>query len=373
MARPFTLLVLGGYGVFGSRLCRRLAPIEDLRVLIAGRNSDKAAAFAKDLTAKGAQADFQPLRLDLTQDLMAHLCDVDALVHTAGPFQGQDYRVAKACIAAEVPYIDLADGRDFVCGFGQLDAAARAAGSLAVTGASSVPALSAAVTDRYRQDFVTLESIAMGITPGNRIPRGAALVEGILSYVGQPLPRWREGVWTKVHGWQDLKRKTVTGLKPRWFSTCDIPDLTLFPARYPEVRTVTFHAGLELGLLHLSLWALSWPVRWRLLPRLTAFKSLFHPLANATAFLGSDRGGMYVELTGRGPDGAPLRLTWELTARSGDGPYTPTIAAALLVKKLKSGTLTATGAGPCLDFFTLEEFLAEIEDLDVTVGVRRNS
>ena len=185
------------------------------------------------------------------------------------------------------------------------------------------------------------------------------------------MPQLQNGRWTQTHGWQDLRRRSITGLKPRWFSACDIPDLGLFPARYPEVRTVAFHAGLELGFLHLSLWALSWPVRWGLLPRLTAFRNLLQPLANVTARLGSDRGGMFVELTGRHGNGTPQRLIWELTARSGDGPYIPTIAAALLVKKLKSGTLSATGAGPCLGFITLPEFLAEIEDLDVSVEVKR--
>ncbi|HZF99242.1 MAG TPA: hypothetical protein VEY92_13600 [Pseudoxanthomonas sp.] len=38
------------------------------------------------------------------------------VIHSAGPFQGCDYRVAEACLAAGVHCIDLADGRDFVAG-----------------------------------------------------------------------------------------------------------------------------------------------------------------------------------------------------------------------------------------------------------------
>jgi hypothetical protein len=43
--------------------------------------------------------------------------------------------------------VDLADGRDFVCGIDVLDPQAKAAGVLLLSGASSVPALSSAVVD----------------------------------------------------------------------------------------------------------------------------------------------------------------------------------------------------------------------------------
>jgi saccharopine dehydrogenase-like NADP-dependent oxidoreductase len=66
------------------------------------------------------------------------------LLHLAGPFQGQDYAVAKACLQVGVPYIDMADGREFVAKFSSLDAAAQAKGIPLITGASTVPGLSSA-------------------------------------------------------------------------------------------------------------------------------------------------------------------------------------------------------------------------------------
>jgi short subunit dehydrogenase-like uncharacterized protein len=69
------------------------------------------------------------------------------VVHTCGPFQGQQYHVAAACIAAGAHYIDLADGREFVAGIGCLQKQALAAGLAVISGASSVPALSSTVAD----------------------------------------------------------------------------------------------------------------------------------------------------------------------------------------------------------------------------------
>jgi saccharopine dehydrogenase-like NADP-dependent oxidoreductase len=71
-----------------------------------------------------------------------------AAVEAAGPYQGGDYGLARAAIAAGPQDVDLADARDFVAGFGPaVDDAARAAGVVALTGASSTPALSNTALD----------------------------------------------------------------------------------------------------------------------------------------------------------------------------------------------------------------------------------
>jgi saccharopine dehydrogenase-like NADP-dependent oxidoreductase len=36
------------------------------------------------------------------------------VIHCEGPFQGQDYRVSNAALAAGAHYLDLADGRQFI-------------------------------------------------------------------------------------------------------------------------------------------------------------------------------------------------------------------------------------------------------------------
>jgi short subunit dehydrogenase-like uncharacterized protein len=116
--------------------------------LIAGRDGSKAKTLATQL---GLDAQMG-LTIDAHDPQLAQqLIDlqVDTVVHAAGPFQGQDYAVAEAAITAGANYIDLADGREFVAGIGKLDAQAKARGVLVTSGASSLPALSSAVVDRY--------------------------------------------------------------------------------------------------------------------------------------------------------------------------------------------------------------------------------
>lgn len=376
MSGCFPILVLGGTGVFGSRICRRLARDRGLRVFVAGRSIAKASRLAGEIRRANPQSDVRPCAVTLPDDLPRALEETGArlVIHACGPFQGQDYSVAEACIEKGVHYLDLADDRAFVADFRRLDRAARGKGVLAVSGVSSVPALSFAVVEELRRGLATLGGISIGITPGIRSPRGLAVVAGILSYTGKPIPRWQDGAWRQVHGWQDMRRRRLStprlgSLGPRWFAACDVPDNVLFPAVYPGVRSVAFHAGLELAMLHWGLWLLSWPVRWGLVDSLRPMARLLRDAASWFAGLGTDRGGMYVELVGRGASGRDLTRSWTLVAEAGDGPWVPCMPAVILARKLARNEISRRGAMACLGLMSLAEFESEVADLRIETEV----
>ncbi len=360
------ILVLGGYGFFGQRLVRRLAGWKGCTVLVAGRSQARATALVDALRAT-ATAALEAVALDLDRpDLVDALrpLRIDALVHTAGPFQGQDYRVARACIAAGVHYIDLADGRDFVVGIGALDAAARRAGVAVVAGASSVPALSGAAADRLARGLATVRRIDIGISPGNRTERGLSTVRGILVYCGRPIgPGGAHG-----HGWSGRWRhRYAAPVGLRLLSPCDVPDLDLLPARYPGTPAVRFGAGLELRLLHGGMNLMAAVARRGWVRDWSAHAGLLKAASDLFRYLGSDAGAMHVEVEGADAAGAPVLRRWELLAARGDGPYVPTLAAAALLRRLAAGTLPA-GAQPCTGLLTLDDFAAEAQGLAITFG-----
>src|SRR5204863_167445 len=126
-----------------------------------------------------------------------------------------------------------------------LDAHAKAAGVLAFSGASTLPALSVAVIDSLAARFDHLSDVSIAIAPGQRAPRGAATLAGVLSYAGKPFTWLSGGTWREVWGWQELRRLRFAGLGTRWAAACDVPDLALLPLRYPTLRTAEFRAALE--------------------------------------------------------------------------------------------------------------------------------
>ncbi len=370
----FRVLILGGYGVFGSRIARLLSKDGRLHVIIAGRREARARALGRELEQGNAVAEISPLGLDRRSDLRAALSehDIDLVIDASGPFQDLDYRVPEACIANGVDYCDIADGRKFVYGFDQLNDAAGSAGITAITGVSTTPALSSAVVDHLSQGMSSIEQIAVGVTPGNRAPRGLSVVKAILSYAGQKIPRWQDSAWHSTFGWQDLQRIEVGPLGRRWFSACDAPDLSLFPQRYAGVRTVTFHAGLELSVLHLGLWVLSGLVRSRIISSLKPAARSLKAMADLLRPFGSDRGGMFVRITGRDGKGASIEKKWALVAASGDGPWVPALAAVILTAKLASNKVAFRGAGPCVGLIDLLDFEQAFEDFEIETTIETN-
>jgi hypothetical protein len=363
------ILIIGGYGNFGSFITKSLASQATIQVIIAGRNLDKAKTLAKTLDAAHAP---ECARLDIHDDLTESLARLvpDIVIHTSGPFQAQGYDVAQACIAQGCHYIDLADGRDFVAGITALHEQAENRKMLVISGASSVPCLTSALVDEYRGEFQAIESLDYGITTAQKTARGLATTAAILSYTGKPFFALAQGKRINVFGWQSLHLRKYTGLGWRLLGNCDVPDLALFPARYPELKNLRFYAGLELPFIHVALWTLSWFVRAKLVKSLAKAAPFMLKTSYFFDWMGTANSGFHMDLSGIDTKGATKTISFELTARSGDGPYIPCMPAILLAKKIVTGELTDTGAHPCMGFITKDEYLGALQDMDITWSVR---
>lgn len=356
------VLILGGYGNFGKRIARALAK-KSIPVIIAGRSQEKAQNFAAILPAGLAEIAV----FDINNELAGNLEKLKPLVviNTCGPFQESDYGVAEICIAKGVHYIDLADGRDYVTGISALDVDAKKHGVAVISGASTVPALTSAVLEEFKDEFSQIDSLVFGISPGQKAERGLATTQGILSYVGKPLKPFA-GNSRPVYGWQGIYRQHYPGLGRRWMANCDIPDLDLLPPRY-NIRKIKFSAGLELGFMHLGLWLLSWLVRLGLPLNLPKHAQDLLNISNWFNKFGSADGGMHVIISGKDSAGKAHKCSWFIIAKNGDGPQIPTIPAIIIAEKLIMNQLPYRGAQACVAMITLDEYLKELKDFAIDV------
>lgn len=362
------IIVIGGTGHFGGRICRRLAGQADVEMTITSRSLGSAQDFVAELRALRPAATIEAAALDQSStafesDLPA--LDPDLVIHTAGPYQGQDYRVAKACIQAGSHYIDLADGRDFVGGFAALDADARRNKLLLVSGASTLPGLSSVVIDSLRDRFAAIERLEISIAPAHQTPRGKSTISAVLSYCGKPVPMLIDGKWETLHGWHDLKLHRYPDLGVRLSGACDVPDLELLPDYVAGVDTVTFHAALESKLEQITLWNMGWLIRAGIVKKWDRCVPMFQRISDRLIGFGSVVGGMHIKISGSGKDNKPLSLTWNLVARKNHGPEIPCTPALILARKLLVDEISTRGAMPCLGMFSLADFAAEIADFDV--------
>ncbi len=369
-----TILILGGYGNFGKRIVENLLDLPDTILLIAGRNKNKAEQLIEQLK-KGSQADLKAIEIDINKpDLESRLKDLspDIVIHTSGPFQGQNYRVPEACIKVGAHYVDLADDRRFVCDINKLDDLARKNNVLIVSGASSVPGLSSTVVDYYHYYLNRIEDIDIAIVPGNKAERGAATVRGILSYTGHPFSVFYDGQWQKIYGWMDARKVDFGGIVgKRWLANVDLPDLELFPERYAVKRSVRFQAGLELPVLHLSMVTMAFLAKIKLVKNWSPLTKLIVKTSDLFSPFGTDVGCMQVKISGIDYDGKRNKIKWTLYAPNGVGPYIPTLSTIIITKKLLSGELGSdmetTGAFPCQVFYTLKEFEPYAEKFGLTI------
>lgn len=348
------ILVIGGYGGFGARLSRRLAA-DGHQLLVAGRSLEKASQFCAGI------AGAVPVAIDRSQNVAPALARwrPDLVIDAAGPFQDSRFEVPLACIAADIPYLDLADARHFVNGVAALGGLVGEIRVPVISGASSMSALSGAVVRKLAEGLDRVHAVEMAISASNRASAGESVAAAILSYVGKPVRLWRGKRWATAHGWQEMRRESFllddgSGLRGRLIAIADVADHDIVPAALPGRPGVAFRAGTEFDFQMQALWLASWPVRWRWLRSLGWASGLLLPLYRLTLGLGSDRSAMSVTIKGSIGE-RNVERRWVLVASDGDGPEIPTLAAALLAGDILAGKV-APGARHAWGELSLKRF-----------------
>ena len=361
------ILILGGYGVFGRKIAELLSLSPNAQLFIAGRDMGAATRFCEAIKATPLQLDIHSNLEDVLKQLNPFL-----VINCCGPFQGQDYSTAMTCIKNKSHYIDLADSREYVAHFKTaLDSLAKAHQVTAITGASTVPAISSSVIDHFlAHTFSEIHSLDYGVSPGNQTDRGVATVAAILSYVGKPFKTLLNGEERVIYGWQDLHRTDYPQLGKRWMANCDIPDLTLFPDTYPHLKTLRFFAGLELSLLHVGLWLLSWFSRFKIVSNYASHAALFRRISLVFYPYGTAKGGMHMTLKGVDNHDRPKTICWYILAENGDGPYIPAAPSVLVANKILWHEISESGAFACMGYFKPAELFDLLKNRSVYEVIR---
>jgi hypothetical protein len=349
---PMKIIILGGYGIFGGRLCHLLAIDVRIALFVAGRNHQSAEAFCQTLPP-GAQR--TPLQFDRDRDIVEQVQQVrpDLIIDASGPFQiyGADpYRLVKACLAHGINYMDFADGSDFVKGIHQFDEQAKSKNLFVLSGVSSFPVLTAAVVRHLSQDLGRVNAIRGGIAPSPFAVVGLNVIRAISAYAGKPVNLVRDGRRATAYALTEGMRYTISPsgrlpLNSTYFSLADVPDLQVLPELWPELHDIWMGAGPVPESLHRLLNALAWLVRIRILPSLSPFARLFLYVINVARW-GEHRGGMFVEIDGCKQDGEKVTRSWHLLAEGNDGPFIPCMALEALILRIMDGNRPKAGARP---------------------------
>jgi hypothetical protein len=377
MANRLNVLIVGGYGTFGSRIVELLENDHHLILAVAGRSLKKASGFCH--TRRDAKAKLVPVAFDRNGDLPAQIAAFrpDILVDASGPFQGYGadrYRLIEACIKQGVNYLDLADGSDFVAGVHAYDDAARDAGLYVLSGVSSFPVLTALVIRHLSSDMAQVRAIRGGVAPSPYAGVGENVIRATAGYAGQPIFLRHDGKNAIGYPYTEHIRYTIVPpgrlpLRNRMFSLVDVPDLRALIKLWPEVGGVWMGAGPVPAILHRALVALAWLVRFRLLPSASVLAPLIYFATNHLRW-GEHRGGMFVEVEGVDKSGVSLMRSWHLLAEGNDGPLIPSMAVAALVQKTLEGHASPPGARTAVNDIELGDYEKLFASRRICTGIR---
>ncbi|MBC3861953.1 DUF4166 domain-containing protein [Undibacterium jejuense] len=372
------IIILGGYGVFGGRLCELLAPNDQIEIYVAGRSLNKAQMFC---STQSGSARFIPWRIDRDNNLTDQIQHVsaDLLIDASGPFQiyGDDpYRVVKACITAKINYMDFADGAEFVDGITQFDSQAKQSNLFLLSGVSSFPVLTAAVVRHLSSDWERVKSIQGGIAPSPYAIVGANVIKAISAYAGQSIQTIEDGKKITAYGFTESRHYTISPpgklpLQSTRFSLVDVPDLKVLPKIWTELDSIWMGAGPTPEILLRLLNAFSYLVKFRILPSLIFFAPLFHFVITHARW-GEHRGGMFVEISGESKDGLPSTRSWHLLAEENDGPYIPCMALEAIVLRLLRQHPPSNGARPATTELELSDYETLFLKRNIYTGLRES-
>jgi hypothetical protein len=358
------VIVYGGSGFFGRIVVDELLRRTTARIEIASRNSHKVKYPGFESRVRFIESDLKD-----QGSVQRAVAGAELVIVAAGPFQGMPVTALQACITEGVPYIDVADDRDFVRrAYALAESTAMQNGMVVIIGCSVVPGLTALLTRFAQATVPRIVQTKICISPGTKRPRGPGSFACLLCTVGQQFTAPASGNESSVVGW--TKPERVSFPAPLGDRTCyrvvDIADHFIQP-RYFGTETVEFRIGSELRALNVLLstvrrtrQALKIPAGW-LIP-------LGRALIHIAAPFGSGGGGVMVEITGYAGEECRSE-TWCVFSGNG-GERIPSIPAAIAANMVLRKAIRGTGIVPLPDWITRDQLVAELAARDIRVAVR---
>jgi saccharopine dehydrogenase (NAD+, L-lysine-forming) len=187
------VLLLGAAGNSGRPIAAELAA-RRLSVRLGGRRRGPLDDLARALAADGATADVRTVDVGDAASLAGAIAGVGVVVSTIGPFARQAGPVIDACLAATVPYVDIANEWPAVRGLLDRDEQARAHAVALVTGAGFGPAATETLVLRLVEQLGTAPDLVRVAAAGGVTRQSDGVRQTIQESLSQGVaPTYRDG------------------------------------------------------------------------------------------------------------------------------------------------------------------------------------
>lgn len=233
------ILILGGYGYTGKLLAKHLLAQTDHTIILAGRNREKATAYAKELNSDRVSV----RRVDAadTNSLRDGLKGVDFLL-VAAPTTHQADTVIEAALEAGVDYLDMQFSDAKIASLYKYRDKIEKSNLCFVTEAGYHPGLPSAMVRFAAGKLDLIESaLTAGYLNIGALPYTEAvdeLMEGFIHYQAQV---FKIGAWTKPSSWDMRKFDFGPEIGRRICYSMFFEELRGIPAMYPTLKETGFY------------------------------------------------------------------------------------------------------------------------------------
>jgi Saccharopine dehydrogenase NADP binding domain len=358
------VVVYGGNGFFGRILVDQLLKHTTARIEVASRTAHSVGFRGHEYRVRFVESD-----LHNQDSVLRAVVGADLVIVAAGPFQGMPLSVLQACLVERVPYIDIADDRDFVCrAYALIESQATPDGAPALIGCSVVPGLTSLLTRFAQASVPRIVQAKICISPGTQHPRGPGSFACLFFTIGTEFSAPADGKQVPVIGWSDPERVVFPAPvgNRTVYRVVDIADHFIQP-HYFRTQTVEFRIGSELRVLNFLLSAMR---RIRQVFRISQrwLIPIGRAVVRVSALFGSTAGGVMVEVTGYSGNERCVE-TWCVLAGEG-GEHIPAIVPAIAAEMVLRGEITGKGVVPLPDWITRDRLVAELAVRGIRVVVR---
>jgi saccharopine dehydrogenase-like NADP-dependent oxidoreductase len=344
------VVVYGGDGFFGHFVVEDLLKYSSAQIIVASRHPKARSFHPFETRVRKFESD-----ADHYASVLSTIDGAKVVVSCIGPYQGQSLNLLRACIQKQIPYVDIADDRDYVVRCHELCSEVEKAGIPAFVGCSVVPGLSSLLTKYCQEEVPSIEKTRIAISPGTKHPRGPGSFMCLLSAVGNDFAIPTNTGHRTICGWSE--RELVAFPPPmgkRWvYSVVDIADYFLQPI-YFGVKSVEFKIGSELDFLNRILSALRGFKRGFALKNTDWLVPISQALIYVASSFGTSEGGVMVEVSGQS-----RRMSLCVLAAK-QGEVIPAVLPSLATQMLLAGEVSHRGIVRLPDWLPRKRLLEEL-------------
>ena len=223
------ILVIGGYGQVGRNVCLELAKAVPGRVVAAGRDLEKARAFAE--TTNGTVL---PREVDITRAPDEDLFDDVKLVVVCVPQENSAF--VESCLDSGTHYVDITELYSFLSLVEPLDDLAESRGATALLSVGLSPGLTNLLVKHCVSQLDSAERAAIYIMLGDGNESGDALDDLILDHMTEDIVIPEDGSMHRFRPFTDGKTTTFPD---------GIGEHRAYRFEFPEPHVLPRTLGLE--------------------------------------------------------------------------------------------------------------------------------